>query len=295
MKKKLFYGNCTAIITPFCLDTGKVNYKEFEKLIDYQINNGTQAIVFIGTTGESPTLTKVEKTSIVKFAVNYVNHKIPVIVGAGSNSTSEAIEKTKLYEKLGADALLHVTPYYNKATQEGLIQHYTKIAESTSLPIILYNVPARTGTNITPQTVYKLSYIANIIAIKEASGNINQAMEIKRLCGDNISLYSGDDALTYPMLGIGAEGAISVIGNIEPKLISLMYKFYKSNEFEKSLTLHNALLPLINALFCEVNPIPVKYALSLYGFNSGEPRLPLTKLTYENQKLIKQLVKELNS
>ena len=295
MKNKLFFGNCTAIITPFCLDTGKVNYKEFERLIDYQINNGTSAIVFMGTTGESPTLTKAEKLNIVKFAVNYVNHKIPVIVGAGSNNTVDAISKSRAYEKLGVDALLQVTPYYNKATQEGLIKHFTSIADSTGLPIILYNVPARTGVNIAPQTVLELSYHPRIVGIKEASGNINQAMEIKRLCGDKIALYSGEDALTYPMLSIGCEGAISVIGNVEPKLISLMYKFYQAGEYDKSLTIHNSLLPLINALFCEVNPIPVKYALTLYGFNAGNPRLPLTKLTYENQKLIKQLVKDLNN
>lgn len=292
MKKILFKGNCTAIATPFTVDN-KINYGEFEKLIEYQIQNGTSAIVFLGTTGEAPTLTPKEKKSIVEFAVKVVNHRVPVIVGAGSNSTSEAIEKSKAYQKYDIDGLLHVTPYYNKATQEGLIKHFTSIAQNTDLSIILYNVPSRTGVNLLPQTAYELSSVKNIVGIKEASGNIEQIMEINRLCGNNLAIYSGDDMLTYPSLSVGAIGGISVVGNIEPKLLSLMYQFYEAGQYEKSLFIHQSLMPVIKALFCEVNPIPIKYALSLYGFNVGNPRLPLTPLTLDNKLKIKSLIKEL--
>lgn len=293
MKKILFKGNCTAIVTPFTKDN-KINYNEFEKLIEYQLQNETNAIVFLGTTGEVATLTAKEKRNIIEFAVKVVNHRVPVIVGAGSNNTIDAIDKSKAYQKYDIDGLLHVTPYYNKATQEGLIAHFSAIAQSVDLPIILYNVPARTGVNITPQTVCELSHIRNIVGIKEASGNIEQIMEINRLCGNNISIYSGDDMLTYPSLSVGAIGGISVIGNIEPKLLSLMYKYYDDGQYEKSLFIHQSLMRLIKALFCQVNPIPVKYALSLYGFNVGNPRLPLTPLSAENRLKIKDIVNELN-
>lgn len=293
MKKIIFKGNCTAIITPFD-SKGKVNFGEFEKLIEFQVQNGVSAIVFLGTTGESATLSHREKIEIIKFAVKTISGRVPVIVGAGSNDTLSTISFCTEVEKLGGDALLLVTPYYNKCTQNGLIEHYTAISKSVNLPIILYNVPSRTGVNMQPHTVYELSKLKNIVGIKEASGNIEQAMEINRLCGDNIAIYSGDDALTFPMLSVGAVGGISVVGNIEPKLVSLMYNHYFAGNHKKAREIHYLLLPLIKSLFCEVNPIPIKYALSQYGFAVGSPRLPLTKLGYENQKLLKDIIKEFN-
>lgn len=293
MKKLLFKGSCTALVTPFD-DRGKVNYNELEKMIEFQISNGTKALVILGTTGENATLTKKEKIEIIKFALKLVAHRVPIIAGAGSNSTAETIRLCSTYENLGVDGLLIVTPYYNKCTQNGLIEHYSIIASHTFLPIILYNVPSRTGVNLLPETVKQLSSVSNIVGIKQASGNIEQAMEIVRLCGDNITLYSGDDALTYPMLALGAKGSISVVGNIEPKLLNLMFDYYFNGQLDKAREIHYMLLPLIKSLFLEVNPIPIKFALKLYGFNVGVPRLPLTPLLNDNRKIIQNIYHELN-
>ncbi len=283
----IFYGSCTAIVTPFTEDGKEINFNTLKKLIDFQLDNGTNAIVFLGTTGESATLSLKEKISIVKFAVSYINGKVPVIVGAGSNNTKTAIENSKLFESLGADALLHVTPYYNKCTQKGLIEHYYSIADSIKIPIILYNVPSRTGVSILPSTIKELSKHKNIVAIKEASGNIDQMTSILSQVSDDFSLYSGDDALTLPVLSIGGKGVISVLSNVAPHEMAELCNSYFANDIDKCKDLQLKLYPLIKLLFSEVNPIPVREALNLMGFNMGPPRLPLTtaeKTTRENLK-----------
>lgn len=290
MKKTLFRGVATALVTPFSEDGTKVDYEAFEKLIDNQIQNGVSALVFLGTTGEPATMTQEECDEVIKFAVGYVNHRVPVIAGAGGNNTRVAIEKSKRYEEFGVDALLHVTPYYNKATQNGLVEHFTQIANSTHLPIILYNVPGRTGVNILPATLKTLSKIPNIVAVKEASGNIEQITEIIRTCGEDLPVYSGDDGLTYSVLALGGIGVISVASNVVPKRMSELCSSYFYGDIKKSREIQFELLPLIKTLFVEVNPIPAKAALSHLGIINPALRLPLTPMSEENkQKLINEL------
>lgn len=285
MKPILFKGCGTAIATPFN-DTG-VNITEFKKLVEFQIKNEVDSLIVCGTTGEASTMTKEEKIEVINCAIQTSNRKIPIIVGTGSNNTMQAIENSQLAENLGADGLLVVTPYYNKATQKGLIAHYKAIAESVSIPIILYNVPSRTGVNILPQTCLELSKIPNIVAIKEASGNISQVAEIAMLCGDNLNIYSGNDDQIVPILSLGGIGVISVLSNIKPKLIhNIVQKFFDGN-LVTSQRLQLDSLPLIKLLFSEVNPIPVKAALNILGFNFGEPRLPLSPITKDNFELLK--------
>lgn len=294
MKKTIFRGVATALVTPFSEDGTKVDFEAFEKLIDNQIENGVSALVFLGTTGEPATMTQDECDEVIKFAVEYVNHRVPVIAGAGGNNTRVAIEKSKRYEDFGVDALLHVTPYYNKATQNGLVEHFTQIANSTHLPIILYNVPGRTGVNIMPATLKTLSKIPNIVAVKEASGNIEQITEIIRTCGEDLPVYSGDDGLTYSVLALGGIGVISVASNVVPKRMSELCSSYFYGDIKKSREIQFELLPLIKTLFIEVNPIPAKAALSYLGMISPALRLPLTPMSEENkQKLINEL-KNLN-
>ena len=289
MKKIIFKGCGTAIITPFKEDT--INYDEFEKLIEFQIKEGADSIIVCGTTGEASTMSLEERKSTIKFSIKTVNKRIPVIVGTGSNCTASAIEMTKFAEEAGADAALVVTPYYNKTTQAGLIMHYKEIANSTNLPIILYNVPGRTGVNITPATCYELSKFENIVAIKEASGNISQVAEIASLCQDNLAIYSGNDDQIIPILSLGGIGVISVLSNVMPKFVHEMVYEYLNKNLEKALHMQLNSLNLINALFSEVNPIPVKEALNLIGYKAGEPRLPLIKMS-ENGKnnLEKELI-----
>ena len=294
MKKTIFRGVATALVTPFSEDGTKVDFEAFEKLIDNQIENGVSALVFWGTTGEPATMTQDECDEVIRFAVEYVNHRVPVIAGAGGNNTRVAIEKSKRYEDFGVDALLHVTPYYNKATQNGLVEHFTQIANSTHLPIILYNVPGRTGVNILPATLKTLSKIPNIVAVKEASGNIEQITEIIRTCGEDLPVYSGDDGLTYSVLALGGIGVISVASNVVPKRMSELCSSYFYGNVKKSREIQFELLPLIKTLFIEVNPIPAKAALSYLGMISPALRLPLTPMSEENkQKLINEL-KNLN-
>lgn len=232
-------------------------------------------------------MTKEEKIEVINCAIQASNKKIPIIVGTGSNNTKQAIENSQLAESLGADGLLVVTPYYNKATQKGLIAHYKAIAESVSIPIILYNVPSRTGVNILPQTCLELSKVPNIVAIKEASGNISQVAEITKLCGDNLYIYSGNDDQIVPILSLGGIGVISVLSNIKPKLThDIVQNFFEGN-LSASLKLQLDNLPLIKLLFTEVNPIPVKAALNILGFDFGEPRLPLSPISKENFELLK--------
>ena len=281
MKKIIFKGCGTAIATPF--DENGVNFSEFQKLLEFQVQNGADAIIVCGTTGESSTMTDSERKETIKFAIEVVNGRIPVIAGTGSNCTASAIEMSKFATNVGADGILIVTPYYNKATQTGLIEHYKAIAQAVpNTPIIVYSVPSRTGVNILPETCLELSKIENIVAIKEASGNLSQVAKIASLCGENLNIYSGNDDQVLPILSLGGIGVISVFSNIAPKIFSDMIKNYFSGNLKEATATQLNSIELIDALFCEVNPIPVKAALNLMGYNFGEPRLPLTPISSSN-------------
>ena len=270
MKKILFKGVASAVPTPF--DENGVNVKVFTDFLKFQIENNIDAIVVCGT------MTELEKITAIKCAVETSNGKVPVIAGTGSNNTKQAIHMSKVAQKLGVDAVLLVTPYYNKTTQLGLITHYTAIAESIDIPIIIYNVPSRTGINISPETCLELSKIDNIVAIKEASGNISQVADIAHLCGNDLTIYSGNDDQVIPICSLGGVGVISVLSNIKPKLVHDMVLDFLNGNIEKSKNTQLSVLPLVHNLFSEVNPIPVKSALNLLGFNFGVPRLPLIEL-----------------
>lgn len=291
MKKLLFEGVATALATPF--DDNGVNIKEFEKFIESQIENNVNALVVCGTTGESSCMTKEEKIDAIKCAVRVANKRVPVIAGTGSNNTLQAIEMSKIAEELGANGLLIVTPYYNKTTQKGLIEHYRAIANSVSLPIIVYNVPSRTGVNILPQTCLELSKIENIVAIKEASGNISQVAEIANLCKDDLYIYSGNDDQIIPILSLGGKGVISVLSNVKPKLTFDMVNSFFKGDTKLATKLQIDSIPLIKALFSEVNPIPVKAALNEIGFNFGKPRLPLVEIEKKNLEILKLELKNI--
>ena len=285
MKKIIFKGCGTAIITPF--NEKGVNFEEFKKLIEFQIANKADSIIVCGTTGESSTMSLEERKQTIKFAVETVNKRIPVIAGTGGNCTASVIEFTKYAESIGVDAALIVTPYYNKTTQDGLVAHYSAIAKETKLPIILYSVASRTGVNITPATCKKLSKIENIVAIKEASGNISQIAEIANLCGDDLHIYSGNDDQITPILSVGGIGVISVLSNIAPEYThNIVYNFEQGNITEAT-SLQLKAIPLIKALFCEVNPIPVKAALNMLGYNVGIPRLPLVEMSDAGKNSLK--------
>lgn len=292
MKKILFRGCGTAISTPF--DENGVNLKEFEKLIEDQIQNKVDAIIVCGTTGESSTMTKEEKKLAIECAVKISNGRVPIIAGTGGNNTKQVIENSKFVEDLGVDGLLIVTPYYNKCTQQGLIEHYKLIANSVSLPIILYSVQSRTGVNIEPKTCLELSKIDNIVAIKEASGNLSQVAEIAHLCGDNLHIYSGNDDQVLPVLSLGGLGVISVLSNVKPEYTHNMVQNFFDGNIKKATEMQLRALPLIKALFSEVNPIPVKAALNLQGYNFGIPRLPLTPMTEEKLEVLKMELNNLN-
>lgn len=293
MKNEIFRGSATALVTPFT-KTGDINYEVLKELIDFQIQNQTKALIILGTTGEAATISLKEKIEIVKCAVQHVNRRVPVIIGSGSNDTKVAIQNSRIFEKLGADALLVVTPYYNKSTQNGLVSHFTAIADNVNIPIILYNVPSRTGVNISPQTVKKLSEHNNIVAIKEASGNLEQIIEIARLCGDEMTIYSGDDALILPILSVGGRGVIGVTNNIAPALVNKLCETFFENKIKISREIQCNLNPLIKALFMEVNPIPVKTALNLMNKNAGDVRLPLTPMEEENIHKLKTEMQKFN-
>lgn len=286
----IFTGSGVAIVTPMHAD-GKVNYEKLEELINWQIEQGTDAIIICGTTGESSTLSEEEHTECVKAAVSFANKRVPVVAGTGSNSTDTAIYLTKEAEKDGADAALLVTPYYNKATQKGLIMHYTEIAKNTDLPIILYNVQSRTGVNITPDTAVTLAKTCdNIVAIKEASGNISQIADLMQKADGCIDLYSGNDDQVVPLLSLGGIGVISVLANVAPKDTHDMVMKYLEGDVAGSRALQLKALPLIHELFNEVNPIPVKAAMNLMGKNVGPLRLPLTEIEPAHaEKLAKAL------
>ncbi len=285
MKKILFKGCGTAIITPF--NENGVDFKEFEKLIEFQINNSIDAIIVCGTTGESSTMTEKERKDTIEFAVKIANKRVPIIAGTGGNCTRSVIEFTKWAENIGVDGALIVTPYYNKTTQSGLIAHYKAIAEETNLPIIIYSVPSRTGINITPETCLELSKIENIVAIKEASGNISQVAEIKALCKDNLHIYSGNDDQILPVLSLGGLGVISVLSNIYPKDTHDIVSNFLNGNIESSINLQIKTIDIIKALFYEVNPIPVKAALNMIGYNVGVPRLPLVEMSDSGKEKLK--------
>lgn len=288
----IFTGSGVAIVTPFNEDSS-VNFNQLRKLIDFQINNGTDSIIVCGTTGEASTLTDSEQLECIRVAIEQTNKRVPVIAGAGSNDTEHGIELSKKAAALGADGLLLVTPYYNKTTQKGLIEHYTAIAANVDLPIVLYNVPSRTGLNITPKTAATLSHIENIVAIKEASGNISQIIETVNRCEGRLDLYSGNDDQIVPLLSLGALGVISVVANILPKDTHDIVDLYFKGNLKESLNLQLKMLGLINALFCEVNPIPVKAALALMGpeYNAGIGRRPLTTMESGNLEYLKSEMK----
>lgn len=290
MKKIIFKGCGTAIITPFTEDG--VNFEEFERLIENQIENKVDSLIVCGTTGEASTMTNEERKEVMKFAIKVAKKRVPIILGTGSNCTKTAIEMTKYAESIGADGVLVVTPYYNKTTQAGLIAHYKAIAEATSLPIILYNVPGRTGVNIKPETCLELSKISNIVAIKEASGNLSQVAEISKLCGNNLNIYSGNDDQIIPILSVGGIGVISVLSNLVPEYVHNMCYEYFDGNIESSKNKQLKSLDLVSALFCEVNPIPVKEAMNILGYNCYEPRLPLIKLSENGKDKLEKAMKE---
>ena len=292
MKKIIFKGCGTAIATPF--DENGVNLDEFKKLVENQINEGVDALIVCGTTGESSTMTLEEKLKVIECAVKTSNGRVPIIAGTGSNNTKAVIEMNKKVEEIGVDGLLIVTPYYNKTTQQGLIMHYKTIAENTKLPIIMYSVSSRTGVNILPATCKELSKVPNIVAIKEASGNLSQIAEIANLCGDDLIIYSGNDDQILPILSLGGKGVISVLSHVNPKLVhDICFEFWKGN-LEKAKELQLKSIPLIKALFSEVNPIPVKAALNMMGYNFGTPRLPLIEMSEEGKRKLKIELDEFN-
>lgn len=292
MKKEIFTGAAVAIITPFN-DEG-INYEELKKLIDFNIENGTDAIVIAGTTGESATMSDEEHKAVIKFTVDYVNKRVPVIAGTGSNDTLYAVGLSQYAEEVGVDGLLIVTPYYNKTTQSGLVKHYNYIADRVNIPIILYNVPSRTGVNIAPKTCAELAKHKNIVAVKEASGNLSQIAEIKALCGDELAIYSGNDDQIVPVLSLGGKGVISVLSNVAPKEAHNICRLFFDGKVEESTKLQLEYLNLINALFIEVNPIPVKTALGLMGYNVGPLRMPLFPMEECNLEVLKNELKAKN-
>ena len=276
MKKTIFEGMATAIVTPMTRDG--IDYEALGRFIDFQIESGINAIVVMGTTGENATIEYADQKEIIRYTVDRVAKRVPVIAGTGTNNTDHVLHNTKNACEVGADAILVVTPYYNKATQNGLYQHFKTIADASEVPVILYNVPGRTGCNLLPKTVARLAEHPNIVAIKEATGNVAQMVEIVHLCGDKIDVYSGEDALTVPMMAMGAKGTISVLSNVAPRESVAMTDACRAGDFRTAAKMQADLLPLINALFSEVNPIPAKAGVSAMGFGEENLRLPLTPM-----------------
>jgi 4-hydroxy-tetrahydrodipicolinate synthase len=288
----IFKGAGVAIVTPF-KDNGKVNFEKLEEIIDFQIDNGTDSIVICGTTGEASTLTHEEHLECIKVAIDRTNKRVPVIAGTGSNCTETAVYLSKEAQQYGADGVLIVTPYYNKATQKGLIAHYTAIAKEIDIPVVLYNVPSRTGCNILPETVAALVHdVDNIVAIKEACGNISQVAKMMQLTNGDLDLYSGNDDQIVPLLSLGGLGVISVLSNIAPRETHDIVAMYHAGNIKESLELQLKALPLIEQLFCEVNPIPVKKAMNLMGLEVGPLRLPLTEMEDAHTNNLAQAMQE---
>ena len=287
MKNPVFTGAGVAIITPMYED-GSINFDELGRILEDQIARGTDAIVICGTTGECSTMTDEEQLATIKFTVDTVAHRIPVIAGAGSNDTDHGCALAAKSAACGADALLMVTPYYNKTSQAGLVAHFTAMAEAGGIPVILYNVPSRTGLNIAPETAMELSRHPLINGIKEASGNISQVAKVAALCGDELNIYSGNDDQVVPLLSLGGKGVISVVSNVAPELVHDCCQAFFEGDTARACQLQLAMLPLSEALFCEVNPIPVKYAMNVLGWNAGGCRLPLVDPSEAHQKLIEE-------
>lgn len=286
----MFSGSIVAIVTPF--RKGKVDERALGDLIEFQLANGTDGIVPCGTTGESATLSHEEHERVVSFTIEAVNRRVPVIAGAGSNSTAEAIALTRHAKKAGADGALLITPYYNKPMQEGLFRHYKAVAEAVDLPLVLYNIPSRTSVNLLPATVGRLAAIRNIVAIKEGSGSLQQVSEIIQACGDRVTVLSGDDPLTLPMMAVGAKGVVTVTANIAPADMAAMVDAFAAGRLDQARRLHNKLYPLFTALFYETNPIPVKTALAMMGKIDGELRLPLSPMAAETLEKLTRVMKE---
>ncbi len=288
----IFKGAGVAIVTPFKPD-GEVNYEEFGRQIDFQINNGTDAIIVCGTTGESACLTEEEHIRVIDYCIKHVNHRVPVVAGTGSNCTDTAVYLSQEAEKLGADGLLIVTPYYNKATQKGLIDHYTIIANAVHIPIILYSVKSRTGLNINPETAAALvNNVPNIVGVKEASGDISQVAKIMALTDGNVDLYSGNDNEVVPVMSLGGIGVISVVSNVAPSYMHNLCMNYLNGDVNEARRMQLKVLDLVDALFCEVNPIPVKHAMNIMGMNAGPMRRPLSPMEPQNLDKLKKAMKE---
>lgn len=287
----IFKGAGVAIVTPFKAD-GEVNYEEFGRQIDFQINNGTDAIIVCGTTGEAACLTEDEHVKVIDYCVKHVNHRVPVIAGTGSNCTDTAVYLSQEAEKLGVDGLLVVTPYYNKATQKGLIDHFTIIANAVHVPIILYSVKSRTGVNINPETAATLVRdVPNIVGVKEASGDIAQVAKIMALTDGNIDLYSGNDNEVVPVMSLGGIGVISVVSNVAPSYMHNLCMNYLNGDADEARRMQVKVIELVDALFCEVNPIPVKHAMNLMGMNAGPMRRPLSPMEPDNLERLKRAMK----
>ena len=291
MKKLVFEGSAVALITPMNTD-GSINYETLGKLIDFQIENGTDAILVCATTGESPVLSHEEHCEVVRYTVKKVNKRVPVIASSGSNSTKYAVELSNALQNAGADALLTITPYYNKTSQAGFIKHFYYIADRVKIPMILYNIPSRTGCNIQPETYFELSKHPNIVATKEANGDIAAAAKTISLCGDNLTMYTGEDNQTLPMIALGGKGVISTTANVIPNVMHKICSDYFSGNIDESRSKFIEYIDLMNALFVDVNPMPVKFALNAMGFACGPCRLPLTELSDENKGKVKVYLKK---
>ena len=289
MRKPIFEGAGVAIVTPFDKN-GLINYDRFAELIDFQINNHTDAIIVCGTTGESSTLSDEEHLTAIAYAVERTEKRVPVIAGTGSNDTAYATKLSKKAQKFGADAVLLVTPYYNKTTQDGLFKHFSAISSAIDIPVILYNIPSRTGMNIELQTMQKLANIPNIVAVKEASGNISYVAKLIAELGDRLDVYSGNDDMILPIMSLGGKGVISVLSNIIPQETHDMVELCLKNDFNTARDIQLGFLDLINALFCEVNPIPVKAALNIMGWDVGNCRLPLCEMSMEHYTALKHIM-----
>lgn len=293
MKKEIFTGSGVAIITPMNPDDS-INYETLEKLIEFQIENGTDAIISCGTTGESSTMSHEEHCKVLEFTIQKVNKRVPVIAGTGSNDTAYAVQLSQEAEKLGADALLIVTPYYNKASQNGLVKHYFTIADSVSIPIILYNIPSRTGCLIKPETYIELCKHPNIVATKEATGDISHIAKVAALCGDNLTIYSGNDDQTLPIMALGGKGVISVIANICPKMNHDICAKFLAGDITGSRKIALEYLELMDTMFIDINPIVIKEAANLMGYSCGHCRLPLSEMTEQDHEKLKAVLKKYN-
>ncbi len=291
MKKTVFTGMASAIITP--MTPAGIDYETLERFLEFQIENGINAIVVMGTTGENATIEPEDQAKVIRFTVEKVNHRVPVIAGTGTNNTAHVLHQTKNACEAGVDAVLVVTPYYNKATQNGLIAHFTAVADASTVPVILYNVPGRTGCNLVPETVAKLAEHPNIVGIKEAAGNMAQMVELMALCGDKLDIYSGEDALTVPMMAMGGSGAISVLSNVVPKQAVAMSDACLAGDFKTAAKLQCQMLPLIHALFSEVNPIPAKAAVAAMGFGEEYLRMPLTPMEDDHRETLYKEMRKL--